>query len=167
MRTGEERLLFGNAWCREIVFNPVDKSLMGIRHENGLATLVRIPQPYDTWNRVYEFPYGVVPYHLGTSADGRLLSGSVERSTATNFCACGSSRRFSGAMRNLLSEFRFGQSVPESFTFSPDGRYLYGSSYYTGVSNIFRFDVATGAIEAVSNAETGCRCRWPMGDWSC
>ena len=28
--------------------------------------------------------------------------------------------------------------------FSRDGRYLYGSSYYTGVSNIFRYEVATG-----------------------
>src|SRR5438105_9621747 len=54
-----------------------------------------------------------------------------------------------------LSEFRFGQSVPENFVFSPDGRFLYGSSYYTGVSNIFRYEVATGDIEAVSNAETG------------
>ena len=43
-----------------------------------------------------------------------------------------------------LSEFRFGQSMPESFVFSKDGRYLYGSSYYTGVSNIFRYEVATG-----------------------
>ncbi len=54
-----------------------------------------------------------------------------------------------------LSEFRFGQSVPESFVFSKDARYLYGSSYYTGVSNIFRYEVATGAVEAVSNAESG------------
>jgi hypothetical protein len=39
--------------------------------------------------------------------------------------------------------------------FSRDGRYLYGSSYYTGVSNIFRYEVATGKMDAVSNAETG------------
>ena len=54
-----------------------------------------------------------------------------------------------------LSEFAFGQAVPEGFVFSPDGRYLYGSSYYTGVSNIYRYEVATGKVEAVSNAETG------------
>src|SRR5258708_21635155 len=54
-----------------------------------------------------------------------------------------------------LSEHLFGQSIPESFVFSPDGRYLYGSSYYTGVSNIFRYEVAPGAVEAVSNAEAG------------
>ena len=49
----------------------------------------------------------------------------------------------------------FGSSVPEGFVFSPDGRYLYGSSYYTGVSNIYRYEIATDKTEAVSNAETG------------
>jgi hypothetical protein len=63
-----------------------------------------------------------------------------------------------------VSEFHFGQSVPESFTFSKDGRYLYGSSYFTGVSNIFRYEVATGAIEAVSNAETGFFRPVPLAD---
>ena len=63
-----------------------------------------------------------------------------------------------------LSEFRFGQSVPESFVFSRDGRYLYGSSYYTGVSNIFRYEVATGAVEAVSNAEIGFFRPVPLAD---
>ena len=63
-----------------------------------------------------------------------------------------------------LSEFAFGQAVPESFVFSPDGRYLYGSSYYTGVSNIYRYEVATGKVEAVSNAETGFFRPLPLAD---
>jgi hypothetical protein len=54
-----------------------------------------------------------------------------------------------------VKEFNFGPAVPEGFVFTPDGQFLYGSSYYTGVSNIFRYEVATGDIEAVSNAETG------------
>ncbi len=47
VKTGEDRMLIENARIGEIVFNPVDRSLMGVRHENGLATLVRIPYPYD------------------------------------------------------------------------------------------------------------------------
>ncbi|MEP7056864.1 MAG: hypothetical protein ABI809_03715, partial [Caldimonas sp.] len=53
---------------------------------------------------------------------------------------------------------------PESFVFSRDGRYLYGSSYFTGVSNIFRYEVATGTVEAVSNAETGFFRPQPLAD---
>src|SRR4029077_14111199 len=63
-----------------------------------------------------------------------------------------------------LSEFRFGQATPESFVFSPDGRYLYGSSYYTGVSNIYRYEVANGDVQAVSNTDTGFFRPVPLAD---
>src|SRR5246500_4986382 len=48
-----------------------------------------------------------------------------------------------------------GVSVPEGFVFSKDGRYLYGSSYYTGVSNIYRYELATEQLAAVTNADIG------------
>jgi len=51
--------------------------------------------------------------------------------------------------------FDFGNWSPSNFVFSPDGRYLYGSSYYSGVSNIFRYDFSTNEMEPLSNAETG------------
>ncbi len=83
-------------------------------------------------------------------------------------CACGNSTSCFGELKPL-SEYKFGQSVPEGFVFSPDGRYLYGSSYYTGVSNIFRYEVATGAVEAVSNAKpvSTAPCRSPTASSWC
>jgi hypothetical protein len=54
-----------------------------------------------------------------------------------------------------VSRLALPPSTPEGFTFTPDGRALYGTSYYTGVSNVFRFDVASGKYDAVSNASTG------------
>jgi len=51
--------------------------------------------------------------------------------------------------------YDFGTSNPEGFVFSPDGRYLYGTSYYTGVSNVFRYDFETDSIQALTNTETG------------
>ena len=41
------------------------------------------------------------------------------------------------------AQFDFGPSVPSGFVFTRDGKSLVGSSYYTGVSNIFRYDLAT------------------------
>ncbi len=164
VRTGEERVLIQGARVGEIVFNPVDRALLGVRHENGLATLVRIPPPYDTWYRVYTFPFGVVPSDLDVSPDGRLLSASMSEVNADQFLRVWELEKILQGDVTPLSEFRFGQSVPESFVFSPDGRYLYGSSYYTGVSNIFRYEVATGAIEAVSNAESGFFRPVPLAD---
>ena len=45
--------------------------------------------------------------------------------------------------------------MPATFKFSSDGKFLYGSSYYTGASNIFRYELSTGKTEALSNTETG------------
>src|SRR5206468_9173168 len=95
------------------------------------------------------------PSDLDISPDGRLLSASVSEVNGDQFLRVWSLAGILAGDLKPTSEFRFGQSVPESFVFSKDGRYLYGSSYYTGVSNIFRCEVATGDIEAVSNAETG------------
>ena len=155
LKSGQQRLLMENARIGEIVFNPADRSLMGVRHHNGIASLVRIPHPYTEWQLVHEFPYGVVPSDLDISADGTRLAASVSEVNADQFVRVWELAALQAGQLKPLSEFRFGQSVPESFVFSRDGRYLYGSSYYTGVSNIFRYEVATGAVEAVSNADVG------------
>ncbi len=48
--------------------------------------------------------------------------------------------------------------------FTPDGTNLYGSSYYTGISNIFRYELETEEMEAVSNAEAGFFRPTPLDD---
>ena len=164
VQTGGERELIRNARVGDIVVDPIDKALIGVRHQDGLATLVRIPKPYDHWDKLYTFPYGVVPYDLDISPDGRLLSASVAEVSGDQFLRVWYLKSVLGGEMKQVSEFRFGQSVPESFVFTPDGRYLYGSSYYTGASNIFRYEVATGEVEAVSNAETGFFRPVPLAD---
>jgi hypothetical protein len=164
VRTGEVRRLLKEARIGEIVFNPIDRSLIGVRHEDGLATLVRVPYPYAEWSAIHTFPWENVPTDLDISPDGRLLSASVNDDKGEQFLRVWEIERIRDGDLKPLREFRFGQSVPESFAFSRDGRYLYGSSYYTGVSNIFRCEVATGYVEAVSNAETGFFRPVPLAD---
>ena len=155
VKSGAERLLLKDARIGEMVVNPVDRSLIGVRHNDGYASLVRIPYPYDDWTVVHRFPYEYVPVDLDISRDGRFLSAAVSEVTGDQFVRVWELDKILSGDVKPLSEFGFGSSVPEGFVFSPDGRYLYGSSYFTGVSNIYRYEVATGAVEAVSNAETG------------
>jgi len=164
VKTGAERLLLKDARIGEMVVNPVDRSLIGVRHHDGYASLVRVPYPYTESIEVHKFPYEYVPTDLDISPDGRLLSAAVSEVTGAQFVRVWELDKILSGDVRPLSEFGFGQSVPESFVFSPDGRYLYGSSYYTGVSNIYRYEVATGAIEAVSNAETGFFRPVPLAD---
>src|SRR6185295_1546049 len=62
-----------------------------------------------------------------------------------------------------VARFDFGNAVPNGFVFSPYGRYLDGSSYYTGASNIFRYDLQEQKLDAVTNAETGFFRPLPLG----
>lgn len=153
--TGETRELIKDARIGELVFNPADRSLWGVRHLNGIASLVRIPYPYDQWEQIHTFEYGEILYDMDISPDGGLLStsfGEVNGDQSLKILRIADLR--SGGF-NPVAGFDFGYAVPEGFVFSPDGRYLFGSSYYTGVSNIYRYEIATGALEAMSNSETG------------
>jgi hypothetical protein len=162
--TGKQRLLLSDERIGELVFNPADRSLMGVRHQFGLATLVRIPYPYTEWNQVHTFAYGVVPSDLDISRDGQWLSASISNPGGEQFVRVWSLDQVLAGNMTAKSEFRWGESAPEGFVFSPDGRYLFGSAYYTGVSNIYRYEVETAAVEAVSNAETGCFRPVPLSD---
>ncbi|MGO9633371.1 MAG: hypothetical protein ACLPX1_05685, partial [Steroidobacteraceae bacterium] len=53
--SGKTKLLLKGARIGDLVFNPQDRSIWGIRHLNGLVTLVRIPAPYTSWNQVHTF----------------------------------------------------------------------------------------------------------------
>jgi hypothetical protein len=162
--TGESKMLIEDARIGEMVVNPIDKSLIGVRHDRGIATLVRIPFPYEEWEKVHEFAYEHVPYDLDISPDGKLLSASVGELSGDQFVRVWELAKVLEGNMKPISEFKFGQSVPESFVFSADSRYLYGSSYYTGVSNIFRYEVANGDVVAMSNAEAGFFRPVPLAD---
>ena len=126
-----------------------------MRHLNGYASIVRIPAPYTDWYLVKTLPYGGVLYDLDISPDGSKLSGSFGDIRGKHELQVHDIATLLEDKLEPIASFTFGQTIPESFVFSPDGRYLFGSSYYTGVSNIFRLEVETSELEAVSNTETG------------
>ena len=75
-RTGKTEQLMKDVRIGDLAFNRADKSIWGIRHLNGIATLVRIPPPYKQWDRVHSFAYGTVLYDLDVSPDGTRVSAS-------------------------------------------------------------------------------------------
>jgi len=166
LATGKSKTLLKDARIGDLVFDKADGSLWGLRHLNGYVTLVRIPPPYEGWNQVHTFPFGEVPFDLDISPDGKLLSASVGEVSGEQMVRVFRIDDLVAGTVTLVSEFNFGQSVPEGFVFSPDGKYLYGSDYYTGVSNIFRYEIASGKTEAVSNAVTGYFRPIPQADGS-
>ena len=153
--SGKKRMLLKDARIGDIVYSPTDRSIWGLRHLNGYVSLVRIPYPYKEWNLVYDWPYGQVASDLDISTDGTLLSASIGEIDGSQYLRVFRVADLQQGNPDAIAEFEFSPAIPEGFVFSSDSKYLYGSSFYTGVSNIFRFEIETGEIEAVSNAETG------------
>jgi hypothetical protein len=162
--THRTRMLMKDARIGDLAFNRADRSLWGIRHLNGICTLVRIAPPYRDWERVVSWPYGTVVYDLDVSADGSRLAASFgEISGKQEVRVFQTAAAMERGDTTPIARFDFGNSVPNGFVFSPDGRYLYGSSYYTGASNIFRYDLEAQKLDAVTNAETGFFRPIPLG----
>ncbi|MGD8440562.1 MAG: hypothetical protein PVG53_08490, partial [Holophagae bacterium] len=162
--TGESKTLLKDARIGDLAFNRADRSIWGVRHFNGFATLVRVPHPYDEWEQVHSWPYGEIIYDVDISADGRLLSASVGGINGQHTLRVWETAALLAGETDPVEEVEFGSTIPSNFVFSPDGRYLYGSTYYTGASNIFRYELATDEFKAVSNTETGLFRPIPLGD---
>lgn len=162
--SGETRSLLEDVRVGDLAFNPVDRSIWGLRHADGYVTLVRIPHPYDNWDAVHTFPYGQVLYELDLSNDGQMLSASMGEIDGQQFLRVFRTVDLLNGNAEPFTQFDFGVAVPEGFVFSNDGQFLFGSAYYTGVSNIFRYEIANGDIVAITNAETGFFRPMPLED---
>ncbi|MFH1143626.1 MAG: hypothetical protein V1774_03695 [Candidatus Eisenbacteria bacterium] len=155
LRTGASRTLIPATRIGDLAFNRADQSLWGVQHHRGLSRIVRFPPPYNFWQEILVLPYGRDIYDLDISPDGKLLSASVAE-------VSGEKRLVLMEVEKLLS-FDASYDVlwqpeniaPANFVFSEDGRRLYGTSYFTGVSNVYRYDLERREMEVLTNGDTG------------
>ena len=160
IRTGKSRRLIKNARTGDLAYSKKDNSIWGVRHFNGISTLVHIPYPQTKWYQILSFPYGKDIFDIDISPDGSIITAALVEVT-------GKQKLIKMDVEKLLNRdttngeppyeviFDFENSSPAGFVFSRDGKHLYGSSYYSGVSNIYRYDFETEAMEILSNCETG------------
>ena len=154
--TGKKRRLLTDARIGDLAFNQADKSLWGIRHQNGFVTLVRVPPPYTSFNQIKTFHYGEIIFDLDISPDGELVSasyGGVDAKQSVKVWRRSDLEQ--GNADDPVATLSLPPAVPEMFTFTPDGKALLGNSYYTGVSNIYRLDISSGKWDVLTNAATG------------
>jgi hypothetical protein len=160
-----KRVLIGlNSRVGDLVFCRKDRALWGVQHNNGLSSIVRMEAPYKSVKVLITLPYASNLSNLDLSPDGMQLTGALTDETGkqrliryqTGDLQAGK------AEHEVLYDFQF--DSPDSFTFSTDGRYLFGSSYLTGASNLFRLDLETKKLDALTNSETGLFRPLPLPD---
>ncbi len=155
IKTGEARLVLENTRTGDLVFSQADRALWGVRHRDGYTSLVRIGEPYTFVYPVATFDYRRDIYDIDVSPDGRFVTASMlEVSGRVKLIRMEVEKLLKGesAYEEL---YEFENNSPANFVFSQDGKYLYGTSYYTGVSNVYRYDFAERKMETLTNSETG------------
>ncbi len=155
VRTGKSKVLIANCRTGDLVFHPKDQSIWGVQHHNGKSILVRFPAPYDRWQEVLVLDYGKDIIDLDISPDGGTL-------VATLAEISGRQRLIRMDMNKLMEKegdfevlHEFPDNAASNFVYSPDGKFLFGTSYLTSVSNVWRYDFSTGSMDILTNAETG------------
>lgn len=155
IKSGDAKLLLKEQRIGDLVFNLADKSLWGIRHFNGQSTIVRIPYPYTEWNQIYTWPFGQDMYNIDLSHDGKTITGALAEINGQQLLIKMNVDSLMIGDFSYDTLFNFENSIPANFIFSNNGKYLYGTSYYSGVSNIYRYDFDKKDMQIMSNSETG------------
>lgn len=153
--TGKHKDVIKLSRAGNFAFNKQDKSLWAIQHFNGRVNIIRIPQPYTKYDEIFTLRFGHSLFDIDISNDGKFLSAILSDVAGNQRLVIYNIKELlNGNTRyNVLYEFE--ESAMSSFRFSDDDKYLIGTSYYTGVSNVWRINIATKQAELLSNAETG------------
>lgn len=155
IKTGKSRVLQKDIRTGDLAYCKADSILWGIRHHNGFTRLVMIPPPYDGGYEIIKLPYGRDLFDIDVSPDGLYVTGTLSEINGTQ-------RLIRMRIEDLLTGqmifetlYLFPSYAPANFVYSPDGKFLYGTSYSTGVSNVTRYDFENKRMDWLTNAATG------------
>ena len=155
LKSGKTRELIKYTRCGNLVFNPKGRSLWGIQSMSGRTSLVRFQSPYTSFQTLMTLPYGQDLSDPAISPDGTLLSGTLSDVNGSQKLVVYKIADLIAGKTDFEVIYEFADNPAANFVFSPDGNYLYGTSYYTGVSNVFRISLASRKAQILTNAETG------------
>lgn len=155
VESGKKKNLIKFSRTGNLAFNQNDKALWGIRHDNGYATLVKIPEPYNTIIPMYTTDFGRSMLDLAISNDGTRLSATLTGIRGEQSVVLFKTEDLESGIKEPEIIWKLDDNTLTQFRFSDDDRYLIGTSYYNGVSNIWRISPEEKSFEMLSNDDTG------------
>ena len=155
VKSGRKETLIPFSRTGDLVINPKDKSLWGVMINNGYSVLVKIPQPYNNMEIMYAAPFGTTLFDLDISPDGGQLSASITGIRGEQELGLFDIKTLESGNQIYRSLYKLEDNTLTQFKFSLDGTHLIGTSYYTGVSNVWRINIENPELELMTNTETG------------
>ncbi len=138
-----------------IVYDNAGDCLYGLFSNGGTQSIVRLDRELENPEVIYAFPFGVSVFDMDISHDGKLLSLTRQGDNGEHTLLIFNTEELAQAIFKPVELVTWEDANLGQFRFSLDDRYLIGSSYYTGVSNLWQIDLATREMEMLSNTDTG------------
>ncbi|MBQ7709484.1 MAG: hypothetical protein IJT74_06160 [Bacteroidales bacterium] len=138
-----------------IVYDNAGDCLYGLFSNGGTQSIVRYDANLENPEIIYAFPFGVSVSDLDVSHDGKLLSLTKQGDNGEHTLLLFNTEELALANFHVEELVTWEDSNLGQFRFSLDDRYLIGSSYYTGVSNLWQINLETREMELLSNTDIG------------
>jgi hypothetical protein len=138
-----------------IVYDNTHDCLYGLLSNGGTQTVVRLDSNLENIEPIYAFPFGVSVFDVDVSHDGTWLSMTRQGDNGEHTLLLFNLQEFEQAIYKPVELVTWRDANLGQFRFSLDDQYLVGSSYYTGVSNLWQINIATRQMEMLTNASIG------------
>ena len=138
-----------------IVYDNTHDCLYGLFSNGGTQSIVRLDRDLEHPEVIYAFPFGVSVFDSDISHDGKWLSFTSQGSNGEHTLLLFNTEELAKAVFKPVKLVTWRDSNLGQFRFSLDDKYLIGSSYYTGVSNLWQINIETREMEMLSNTDIG------------
>ncbi len=152
---GKKQTLIERSRTGNLVYDTANRCLWGVKHDNGYATIVKIPHPYKELQPMYTADFGRSLLDLSVSHDGRLLTATLTGIRGEQSVIMFRIPDLEMGVKSYETVLLSNDNTLTQFRFSNDDQHLIGTSYFTGVSNIWRISLKDKSFELLSNDETG------------
>ena len=138
-----------------IVYDNTHDCLYGLFSNGGTQSIVRLDHDLENPEVIYAFPFGVSVFDSDISHDGKWLSFTSQGDNGEHTLLLFNTEELAKAVFKPVKLVTWRDSNLGQFRFSLDDKYLIGSSYYTGVSNLWQINIETREMEMLTNTDIG------------
>lgn len=139
----------------ELVYDNTNNRLYGIRSNAGVNSLVYYNEDLSDLKMLYTFKFGESVADLEVSNDGKKIITRLNKYDGNQTLISFNIQDLENAIFKYDEILSIDNVNLSHFRFSQDDSLLIGTTYYTGVSNIWTIDPKTQDLELISNVATG------------
>lgn len=139
----------------DLCYDNANDCLYGLLSNQGQCYLVKYDRDLEKLSVVYSFPFGISVSDLDVSHDGRYLVAAMQGNRGEHSLIMFDMEDIENAAMGYRVLYSFEDSNLSQFRFSADDSKLVGFSYYTGVPNVWSYDIASGNLDLLTNVQSG------------